>query len=196
MIHKKLILASKSPRREKLLRQVGIAFEVRESGVDESVFPLTAPAAYVQIISAAKAAAVAANEHASLVIGADTIVVVDGRMLGKPRDASEAKQMLRLLSDRSHEVYTGFTLHDRPSNSVRSEVECTVVRFRRLHEDEITSYIASGSPFDKAGAYGIQDDYGALFVDRIEGCFYNVMGFPLSRFYTALQDFTTLIQTA
>lgn len=192
---KKLILASKSPRRHKLLHQVGFTFEVRESGVDEAIFTERVPSSYVQIVSAAKAAAVAESEHEAIVIGADTIVVIDGRMLGKPHDASEAYEMLTLLSDRSHEVFTGFTLHDRPSGMVRSEVERTLVRFRRLQDEEIRSYIRSGSPFDKAGAYGIQDDYGAVFVDRIEGCFYNVMGLPLAKFYSTLLEFQPLRET-
>ena len=192
---KKLVLASKSPRRQKLLHQVGFTFEVRESGVDEGVFTEREPSAYVQIVSAAKASAVAAREAEAIVIGADTIVVIDGRMLGKPIDASEAYEMLTLLSNRSHEVFTGFTLHDCPTGIVRSEVERTLVRFRRLQDEEIRSYIRSGSPFDKAGAYGIQDDYGAVFVNRIEGCFYNVMGLPLAKFYSALQEFQRLRAT-
>ena len=140
-------------------------------------------------LSERKAAAVARSYDDAIVIGADTIVVVDGTALGKPRDPADASRMLRNLSGRSHDVYTGFTLIDRPSNKSATAVERTGVTFRRLSEEEIGEYIASGSPMDKAGAYGIQDDRGAVFVERIDGCFYNVIGLPLTRFYVTLREF-------
>jgi len=125
----------------------------------------------------------------AIIIGADTIVVIKGTMLGKPSDAADAVRMLELLSGQTHTVVTAFSLLDRPSNRSVTAAETTRVTFRRLPREEIEEYVAGGSPLDKAGAYGIQDDYGAVFVTRIDGCFYNVVGFPLARFYTALRDF-------
>ena len=122
-------------------------------------------------------------------MGADTIVAIDGHMLGKPVDADDAKRMLRRLSGRTHTVHTAFAIVDRPSNLTAVEVEATRVTFRVLEADEVDEYVSGGSPMDKAGAYGIQDDYGAVFVSRVEGCFYNVMGFPLARFFVTLRNF-------
>jgi len=147
------------------------------------------PEQHTTILSQRKARAVASSVGDGIIIGADTIVVLDGRILNKPKDALDAARMLQALSDRWHEVYTGFTLVDRPSDFSVSAVERTRVKFRRLAIDEIDAYIQSGSPMDKAGAYGIQDDYGAVFVERIEGCFYNVVGFPLTRFYLTMNEF-------
>ena len=188
-ISKKLILASRSPRRQLLLKQIGLSFEIRESGVDEGTADAMTPEQCVRFLSKKKAEAVARDENDAIVIGADTIVVLDGDMLGKPQDASDAARMLKRLSGRTHQVYTGFTLYDCSSGDTRSEVEVTSVTFRRLGEEEIDAYVLSGSPLDKAGAYGIQDDYGAVFVERIEGCFYNVVGFPLAKFYTTFLEF-------
>ena len=189
IVKKKLILASASPRRRALLRQIGMRFEVRESGVDEDVASTLSPEEYVISLSKKKASAVAATEDNAIVIGADTIVVIDNTIIGKPTAEQEATEMLTTLSGKTHEVFTGFTLFDRPSNTSVSAVEITKVTFRALDADEIALYVRSGSPMDKAGAYGIQDDYGAVFVEKVEGCFYNVVGFPLARFYTTLKEF-------
>jgi len=188
-VHKHLILASASPRRHHLLRQVGLEFEVRESSIDEPVDDSQSPEHNVLRISLDKARAVVRPEDDAIVIGADTVVVLDGQILGKPRDTTDAVHMLRRLSGRIHVVYTGFTLLDAPSQKAMQACEETSVRFRRLAEDEIEEYVASGSPMDKAGSYGIQDDAGAVFVERVEGCFYNVVGFPLTRFYTTMMTF-------
>lgn len=186
---KKLILASASPRRKALLRQLGLQFEVKESGVLEDVIDGAGPEEYVTMLSKKKAASVASAENNAIVIGADTIVVIDGTILNKPSDIEDAVAMLTKLSGRTHRVYTGFTLFDKPSNNYVSAVEATDVTFRKLDAGEISDYVQSGSPMDKAGSYGIQDDFGAVFVQRISGCFYNVVGFPLARFYTALREF-------
>ncbi len=122
-------------------------------------------------------------------IGADTIVVLDHHVLGKPTSKDDAKRMLRLLSGREHSVYTGFALIDVETKRHVTGVEETKVRFRKLDEKEIVAYINSGSPMDKAGSYGIQDDFGAVFVEKVNGCFYNVIGFPLARFYSTWQRF-------
>ncbi|MBI1803186.1 MAG: septum formation inhibitor Maf [Ignavibacteria bacterium] len=188
-VGKKLILASGSPRRRHLLNQLGLEFEARESGADEENNVPNNPGDHVRILSERKARAVADDVGDGIVIGADTIVVLDGAILGKPKDPRHAVAMLSMLSGRTHEVYTGFTLLDCSSKKKRSAVEVTKVTFRQLMLQEIEEYVASGSPLDKAGAYGIQDDYGAVFVESIHGCFYNVVGFPLSRFYIELRQF-------
>ena len=186
---KKLILASRSPRRQRLLRQLGLDFEVRESDIPEEFDPAKTPEENVILLSRQKASAIAPLYDNAILIGADTVVVLDGQMLGKPNDQPDAVRMLRMLSGRTHRVFTGFTLLDRPSGDQVSASEMTSVTFRPLAMDEITDYVRSGSPMDKAGAYGIQDDYGAVFVERIEGCFYNVVGFPLARFFVTLREF-------
>ena len=188
-MQKKLVLASASPRRKLLLSQLGLEFEVKESGVNEDGHDGLHPEQYVSTLSAKKASSVGSGEQDAIIVGADTIVVIDDKILNKPLSEQEAGDMLRTLSGRTHKVYTGFTLFDRPSDKSVTAVEVTKVTFRKLDDDEIASYVASGSPMDKAGAYGIQDDYGAVFVERIEGCFYNVVGFPLAKFYSTLKDF-------
>ena len=135
-----------------------------------------------------KAAAVAADISEGILIGADTIVVLNGAILGKPASEEEARVMLRLLSGRTHRVFTGFTIIDRPSDREVSEVEMTEVTFRELEEKEIAAYVRSGEAIDKAGAYGIQDA-SAVFAERINGCFYNVVGFPLAHFFVTLRSF-------
>ncbi len=190
---KKLVLASGSPRRRHLLAQIGVAFEARESGVDEEPYRGEGPERYVGVLSEQKARAVARSFADAIIIGADTIVVIDGTVLGKPADKRDASRMLTMLSGRTHDVYSGLTLIETPSGRSAAAVERTSVTFRVLSEEEISGYVASGSPMDKAGGYGIQDDRGAVFVERVEGCFYNVMGLPLSRLYVALRDFQNLI---
>jgi len=182
-----LILASQSPRRKTLLRQIGLKFTVRPSAVRENLLDHETPEHNARRIALSKAMKIAKACKHGVVIGADTIVVLRGKILGKPRSHDEAKRMLRSLSGSMHTVYTGFALVDVETHRRIVDIEKTKVWFRKLSEEEIEEYVASGSPMDKAGAYGIQDDYGAVFVERVEGCFYNVVGFPLTRFYKALQ---------
>ena len=189
VVKKKLVIASISPRRKYLLRQLGLNFEAMESGVKEQFDSTKSPGQNVKDLAIQKARSVASSLDSAIVIGADTTVVLDNRILGKPGDASEAMAMLAALSGRIHEVYTGFALVDRPSDKWICEYERTHVKFRKLSRDEIEEYVRSGSPMDKAGAYGIQDDYGAVFVEKVDGCFYNVVGFPLARFYVAMREF-------
>lgn len=184
-----LILASQSPRRKRLLRQIGLRFSVRPSAVAEDVLDHETPEHNAKRIALSKAEKIAGKRKSGIVIGADTIVVLRGRILGKPKTKREAKQMLRLLSGQQHTVFTAFALIDAASGKKRVEIEKTKVWFRKLGSEEIEAYVASGAPMDKAGAYGIQDDYGAVFVERVDGCFYNVVGFPLTRFYQALRRF-------
>lgn len=186
---KKIILASSSPRRKQLLRQLGLEYEIRENTIEEVFDPAKSPEENVLSLSALKAKIVANSVDDGIVVGADTIVVLDGQILGKPKDTAEAEAMLTLLSGREHRVYTGFTIIEKPSGKSASDVEVTKVRFRELDGEEIKQYVRSGSPLDKAGAYGIQDDFGAVFVEKIEGCFYNVVGFPLAKFYLSLKRF-------
>jgi septum formation protein len=189
IVKKKIVLASRSPRRQLLLRQLGLTFEVRESGVGESFAELQSPVDHVNILSHRKAADVGQNYSDAFVIGADTIVVLGDAILGKPVDPEDATRMLTILSGRTHRVYTGFTILDRPSDQFLTDYAVTEVTFRKLIPEEIVAYIRTGSPMDKAGAYGIQDDYGAVFVEKIDGCFYNVVGFPVTKFYLALERF-------
>ena len=188
-VDKRLILASRSPRRLTLLKQIGLEVEVVPCNVEEEFDQRKSPAENAVEIALRKARDVAGRADNAIIIGADTIVAIDGQMLGKPLDEADAIRMLSTLSGRTHTVYTGFALVDRPSNRHLAEVEATSVTFRSLPVDEIREYAEGGSPMDKAGAYGIQDDYGAVFVKRIEGCYYNVVGLPLSRFYESMKSF-------
>jgi len=186
---KPIILASRSPRRIHLLHQIGLSFTVQESGVDEHIPDGIVPEEVVRRLSLEKASRVAERLHDGIVIGADTIVVLDGKILGKPSSKGEAISMLSKLGGRTHTVFTGFAMIDVESQKSYVDYEKTEVTFRGLSNEEIESYVESGSPMDKAGAYGIQDDYGAVFVERINGCFYTVVGFPLSKFYTSWNMF-------
>ena len=187
---RKLVLASESPRRAQLFRLIGLDFVVRKSGVDEDNDVPQDPGQHVLTLSRRKAEHVAAAERKALVVGADTIVVIDGEILGKPSSPQQAYDMLRRLSGRTHRVFTGFTVVETQTGASVADVEVTEVHFRELEDDEIWRYIETGSPMDKAGAYGIQDQ-SAVFVDRISGCFYNVVGFPLARFYVRMREFLT-----
>lgn len=186
---KPIILASGSPRRIRLMRLLGIPFTSYESSVEEVIENGFTPEEVVRRLSFQKAMDVASRVQTGIVIGADTIVVLDGKILGKPSSKNEAFAMLSQLSGQTHTVFTGFSLVDVETKKSYIDFERTEVTFRQLSSEEIESYIQSGSPMDKAGAYGIQDDYGAVFVERINGCFYNVVGFPLSKFFTALNTF-------
>ena len=184
----KIILASASPRRKELLAQIGIPFQVVVSHVEE-VITQTEPGKVVEELSLQKASAVAelmkGSDEELLVIGADTVVACDGQILGKPADEEEAVAMLRSLSGRSHEVFTGVTLlHLLPGGKVESKVfhERTAVTFCEMSEEEISGYVASGDPMDKAGAYGIQG-FCARYIRGIEGDYNNVVGLPVGRLY-------------
>jgi septum formation protein len=157
--------------------------------VRENVLDHEPPERNAKRIALTKAVQIAKGLKLGIVIGADTIVVLGKKILGKPRTPAEARRMLKSLSGRRHTVYTAFALIDAATQKKMVRIEKTKVWFRTLSRREIAEYVASGSPMDKAGAYGIQDDYGAVFVERVEGCFYNVVGFPLTKFYVALQKF-------
>ncbi len=183
---RKIVLASGSTRRANILTLAGFKFEVQVSAVDEDSEEYTIPENQVLQLSQKKAAKVAETIKDGLVVGADTIVVLDKEVLGKPRNSEHARAMLRRLSGRTHTVYTGLAIMDKATAREAGDYERTQVTFRRLSEQEIEHYVRTKSPLDKAGGYGIQDQ-GALFVAAINGCFYNVMGFPLAKFYTTLR---------
>jgi septum formation protein len=187
-----LILASASPRRHELLSQAGLTFSVVAAGINEDLLPNEAAAAYVQRLAEEKAQAVW-NAHKSsdmpenplTVLGADTCVVCDGHILGKPANTADARRMLELLSGRTHAVLTGLAAVTR--SKVVRDVEVTQVTFNQLIDAEIARYIASGEPLDKAGAYAIQG-YAARWIPRIEGCYFNVMGLPIARTIALLAE--------
>ena len=183
----KLILASQSPRRRDLLRQMGLEFTVISPQLDEDAFSDPDPAALVRTLSREKALAVArAQTEDAVVIAADTVVVLDGQALGKPRDEEEARTMLSALSGRSHAVYTGVTVCR--GDRVLTRTEGTEVTFRALAPAEIRRYAATGEPMDKAGAYGIQG-LGALLVEGIRGDYFNVVGLPVCLLGQMLAEF-------
>ncbi|MGO9268899.1 MAG: Maf family protein [Terriglobia bacterium] len=207
----RLILASSSPRRQDLLRDAGFDFDVLVSGVEETRLPNETPEAYVRRTARDKALAVVALVAAApgapndtggvvsgntsgdgsddvIVLGADTEVVVEGEILGKPRDDEDAARMLRLLSGRTHRVITGVCLARPPDQIEALDHETTLVTFRRLDDQEIGDYIRSGEPFGKAGAYAIQG-LASRFVTRIEGCYFNVVGLPVALVYGVLKPF-------
>ena len=173
-----LILASSSPRRRELLGLLGLSPEVIPADIDESWTPGEAPIPHAERLARTKAGVIAARRPDVAVIAADTIVVIDGEILGKPADAADAAAMLRRLSGREHVVHTAIAVAYR--NDTASAVESTRVWFRPLSDDAIAAYVATGEPMDKAGAYGIQG-YGAVIVERIDGDYFTVMGLGLGR---------------
>jgi septum formation protein len=181
-----LALASASPRRVALLRQVGLAFTVVDPGPDRP-WPASAEARHgVRALALEKARRVGARHPGSVVVGADTVVVVRGRRLGKPQDRDEALEMLRLLHGRTHEVWTGLAVYHQGER--RTATECTRVQLLRLEREELEAYVATGEPLGKAGAYAIQG-LAAQFVKRIDGDYSNVVGLPLARLRQVLQEF-------
>jgi septum formation protein len=184
----RLILASTSPRRAQILRDAGLAFSIISSAVDETPIPGEAPNDLVLRLANAKADLVAARSVGpAIVIAADTVVVLEGQILGKPRSTDDARHMLEKLSGRTHSVVTGVSLIRLPDVEQRAFVETTLVHFDRLSANEITRYLATDEPHDKAGAYAIQGRAGR-YIPRIEGCYYNVVGLPLARLLSELQS--------
>jgi septum formation protein len=177
------ILASASPRRAELLRNAGIVFTVEPAHVPEEPRPSEAPLAYAQRLASDKAQAIFRKHPDNVVLGADTVVVIDEHLLEKPRDDVDATRMLRLLSGRTHQVITGVCL--LATGFRQTEVEVTAVRFSALTDEEIATYIATGEPKDKAGAYAIQG-IASRCVERIDGCYFNVVGLPVARVYRML----------
>src|SRR5579864_2973008 len=184
----KLILASASTRRAEILHDAGLSFVVLSSAVDETPLPGESPQELVQRLANAKAELVSARAVGpAIVIAADTEVLLDAHVLGKPRTSEDARQMLLKLSGRTHSVITGVTLIRLPDAERRSFIETTHVHFAPIPEEEITRYLATGEPFDKAGSYAIQGRAGR-YVPRIEGCYFNIVGLPLARLCQTLTE--------
>lgn len=186
-----LVLASKSPRRQALLKLLQVPFRILTAETSEDFEPSLLPKEIVTKLAVRKGKAVCdcyPTETADkIVLSADTIVVLNGEVLNKPNDEAHAFEMLAKLQGKTHEVFTGFALV-RGETTI-AEVERTAVTFAPMSPDEIRTYIQVAKPFDKAGAYGIQDDIGACFIERIEGCYYNVVGLPLAKLYKTLKQF-------
>ena len=184
----KLILASQSIRRSEILEQVGIDFTVIPSGFDEESIQLDHPIEYVKTLAYKKAESLSClNEENSLVLGADTVVVIDGHILGKPHSVDQAKKYLRLLSGREHQVYTGICLYRLQDQKTIIDHQMTKVVFDTLTEDDIDFYTSTKEPFDKAGGYGIQG-IGARFVKEIHGDYFNVVGLPVNLIIKLLKE--------
>jgi len=180
------VLASKSERRIKLLKQIGLNFISIDSGVPELEDNYYNPIKLVKQNALNKSRKVALDYRKEIVIGADTIVMLGKRLLNKPIDLKQAANFLKQLQGRKHNVYTGINIIDTKNGNEIFDYERTTVYFRKIHDDEINFYVKNFYPLDKAGAYGIQDDFGCLFIEKITGDYYNVVGLPLRRLYENL----------
>jgi septum formation protein len=185
---KKIILASQSPRRKQLLEQIGLKFEIYPSNYEEDMTLNMEPIKLAEFLSLGKAKDVAQKQKSSIIISADTIVAVDGEVFGKPKTPERAKYMLQKLSGRAHSVITGFTIIDAEINRQISKSVETKVYFKNLSEKEIDAYIATGEPLDKGGGYAIQG-LAALFVEKIEGDYFNIVGLPILALTIELKNF-------
>lgn len=186
--HLPLYLASKSPRRKKLLKQMNLNFRVVTVEIDESRKGSESPLRMVKRLAAEKLEQAKKKIGSGIIITADTTVVLNGEMLAKPESRKDAMKMLRKLSGKTHTVYTGFAVYNSETGKTIVDYEKTAVTFRDLRNDEIDKYVKTGSPMDKAGAYGIQDDFGAVFIKKINGDYYNVVGLPISKLYNNLLE--------
>jgi septum formation protein len=182
-----IYLASKSPRRRKLLKLLKINFKAVSVELNEEILDGEHPIETVKRLATQKMDLAKRKINEGIIITADTIVVLGHKIIGKPADEKDAARILRMLSNKTHEVYTGFAIYNTNSRKIIVDFERTFVKFRKLTRDEIREYIKSGSPMDKAGAYGIQDDFGAVFIESINGCYYNVVGLPLAKFYSSFK---------
>jgi len=195
--NKRIILASGSPRRKlllsALLKNFGLKFDVIQANIVEYIpEKVQNYGKFAANLAELKALEVAIRND-GIIIAADTIVVFQGKILGKPNNETEARRMLSTLSGNDHKVYTGLVILDTSNNKLFKSFEVTSVKFRKLSAKEISFYVKSGSPMDKAGAYGIQDDFGSTFVEKINGDYFNVVGLPVFKLYNALTDFLKLI---
>jgi len=182
------ILASASPRREELLRSVGLTFKIIPADVDETSLAGESPRAHVRRLSRDKASVIANQYPKALVLGADTIVVIDGLILGKPKSRKQAREMLERLSGRKHTVFTGFTIAHTGSGISKTKVVQSTVQFKEINPEEMNWYVGGDEPYDKAGGYAVQG-MGAYFIKAIRGSYTNVIGLPLCEVLEALKDF-------
>ncbi len=185
---KTIILASSSPRRQELLKKIGLKFKVVPSNYEEKIDYELEPHELAKSLSLQKAKLVAKNRKNALVMAADTFIVFEGKILGKPRTKTEAREILTTINGKPHSVITGFTIMDTGSNKILSHSVETKVQLRRLSSDEIDAYVESREPLDKAGAYAIQG-LGSVLVEKIEGDYFNVIGLPLSALTESLKEF-------
>lgn len=181
-----IYLASKSPRRRKLLKQLNLKFKCFSVDINEVIKKNEKPYLSVKRLSKEKMDKARQRVDQGIIITADTIVVLNGKQIGKPKNKTDAKRILRKLSGKVHTVYTGFSIYNTIRDKSVTDYEKTLVEFRNLSDKEIDDYTKTGSPLDKAGAYGIQDDFGAVFIKKITGCYYNVVGLPLTKVYQSL----------
>ena len=179
-------MASGSPRRKRILTQIGLDFTVLSADIDEKKVSIKNPKLLVQELSLLKAKAVLSKRKTSIILAADTVVVFENKILGKPETEENARKMLRMLSNKKHSVITGFTIIDPKFKKIITKSEETKVWFRKISKEEINGYVATGEPLDKAGAYGIQE-LGSAFVQKIEGDFFNVVGLPICLVLTELE---------
>ncbi len=185
-LQERLLLASASPRRREILENLGFEFEILPSEVDESEVPWNDPVESVKLLAELKGVGAQVSRPRKTVIAADTIVLCEGRVMGKPSGSEQAREMLEMLSGRMHEVVTGMALIAPPNIRI-IEAESTKVFFREMDRGQIDRYVATGEPFDKAGAYAIQG-YAAAFIDRIDGCYFNVVGLPVAKLFGAFRE--------
>ena len=186
-MNRKVILASKSPRRKQLLEQIEINFEVRESGYEEDMTIEKDPYELAKILALKKAQDVACYYNNEIIVAADTFVICDNDFLGKPKNEEEARQMLKRLSGREHKVITGFAIIDTRQNKVINDFGEAIVKFWPLSDKQIDDYIATGEPLDKAGSYGVQK-LGAVLIESIKGDYYSVVGLPIGKIYYILRE--------
>tara|TARA_Y100000034_G_scaffold135429_1_gene207331 strand:- start:1000 stop:1602 length:603 start_codon:yes stop_codon:yes gene_type:complete len=183
---KRIILASTSPRRHELAKVMGLDFDIVPSDYEEDMTMKLSPRKLVMVLAQGKAADVAKKFNSGIVIGMDTVVVFKGKVLGKPKSKKEAFNMLKSYSGKSQKVYSGVCLIDCKKGKIITDYEITKVKFRKLADSEIKKYIEVGNPMDKSGSYGIQD-LSSIFIKGIEGCHFNVMGFPIYNLYKNLK---------
>jgi len=183
-----IYLASQSPRRKILLQQLGLKFTTLSFEMKEEIVVNESPLKTVKRLAIEKMRMAETIKNNGIIITADTIVVLNGEIIGKPKSKKDAQNILEKLSANNHYVYTGFAIKNCITKNEIVNYEKTKVGFRKLSTKEIKDYISAGSPMDKAGAYGIQDDFGAVFVSKINGCYYNVVGLPLSKVYLTLLE--------
>lgn len=181
-------LASKSPRRKQLLENIYPEIKILDVFLENEIMIGDCPITIAQNLAEEKMDNVAETKEQGLILTADTVVEIDDHIMGKPNNIEEATEMLKKLSGRTHSVITGFCIFNQKTDAKILDFEQTEVTFKKLSNNEIEDYIKTGSPFDKAGAYGIQDAHGSIFVSEIKGCYYNVMGLPVSKIYTSILD--------
>ena len=187
MAKRKIVLASKSPRRKRMLEQIGVDFEIRESTYKEDMSARTDPYELAKFLALKKAEAVAGDFADAIIISADTFTIFNGEYIGKPKDKDDAKRILKNFSGQEHKIISAFALIDTKNQKVINDLGEAVVKFRNLSDEEIDAYVASGEPLEMAGGYGMLD-HGATLIESVSGDFFSVIGLPLTKIYLALKE--------